>query len=201
MKFCLILILLVTTIQARWIRYWPNFLSNKKMIEAQNGKESLIFPTLPRELHNKSEKVIMDRYCRFLLGACDVWMKKYREFQLRKLRENARNEEIHQAQTGRKIKLWKLMRKLKKSKHQTGRKLPTFPTLPKELENKSEKEIMDKYCRFSLGVCDVWMKKYREFKQRKWRKNARNKNIFKAQRGRKSPIFPTLPIPLGLYQI
>ena len=38
------------------------------------------FHDLPIRLRHKSDKEIYKRYCRYLLGACDVWMAKYHEF-------------------------------------------------------------------------------------------------------------------------
>ena len=54
---------------------------------------------------------------------------------------------------------------------QTDKKSQTFSSLPKEFQNKSDQEIMERYCLFLLGAYNECMEKYLGFKLRKVQKN------------------------------
>ena len=62
-------------------------------------------------------------------------------------------------------------KKMTKTTRQTDKKSQTFPSLPKEFQNKSDQEIMEKYCLFLLGAYKECMEKYFGFKLRKVQKN------------------------------
>ena len=63
------------------VQRWQKNSLKLKISNSQNQeKNSDIYSTLwlPKSLRNKSDQEIYEKYCRYLLGACDAWMAKYR---------------------------------------------------------------------------------------------------------------------------
>ena len=83
----ILVILFGCVIEARWSKTLPRS-ENKKIAKEV---KSQAFPTLPRKFQNKSDKEIMEKYCRFLLGAYKECLAKYVDFKLKKFRKMKKN--------------------------------------------------------------------------------------------------------------
>ena len=161
--FSHILVILVgSVIEARWSKTLPRS-ENKKIAKEV---KSQAFQTLPRKFENKSDKVIMEKYCRFLLGAYKECLEKYVDFKLRKVQENEEKQPRWSGTLPRSEN-----KKLPKITTPTNVKSQAFPNLPRKFQDKSDREKKEKYCRFLLGAYKECMTKYADLKLGKVQEN------------------------------
>ena len=90
LHFLPIAILFGSVIQARWSRTLPRSETKKilKIFTSQIMVKPRGFRTIPKKFEKKSNKEVMEKYCRFLLGA---YQSMYC-FKLRKVRENGEKQ-------------------------------------------------------------------------------------------------------------
>ena len=179
--FSYVVILFGSAIQARWSRPLPRSENKKitKIFTSRREVESQDFPTVPTGFLNKPDKEVIEKYCRFLLGAYQECMEKYVDFKLRKVWEN--EEKPYRGQTtsttsspliatSEKISRSRNKKLTKKFTRQTKVKSQAYPSPTKKFQNMLDK-TMQKYCRFLLGAYEECMAKYVKMKQRKFREN------------------------------
>ena len=140
----------------------------------------------------------MEKYCWFLLGAYKECMTKYVGFKLRKVQEKEEKPFREQTASTTSCPLIATSEKIPESRnrkmptkftHQTKAKSQAFPSLNKKFQNNSDKEIMEKYCRFLLGAYEECMAKYGKIKERKVQENEE-----KQHRGQKTSTTSSLLI-------
>ena len=161
----ILVILIGSVIEARWSKTLPRS-ENKKIAKEV---KSQAFQTLPRKFQNKSDKEIMEKYCRFLLGADKECLAKYVDFKLRKFQENNEKQSRWSGTLPRSEN-----KKIPKITTPTNVKSHAFPNLPKKFQDKSDRKKMDKYCRFLLGAYKECMTKYVDLKLGKVQENKEN---------------------------
>ena len=164
----ILVILIGSVIEARWSKTLPRS-ENKKIAKIGEEVKSQAFQTLPKKFQNKSEKEIMEKYCRFLLGADKECLAKYVDVKLRKFQENKEKQTRWSGFLPRSEN-----KKMPKIKTPTNVKSQFFSNQPKNFQDKSDREKMDKYCRFLLGAYKECMAKYVDLKLGKVHENQEN---------------------------
>ena len=198
--FSYAVILFGSVIQARWSRPLPRSEKRKilNIFTSQREVKSQNFLTVPKGFLNKPYKEVMEKYCQFLLGAYKECMTKYAAFKSRKVPEKEENPFRGQTMsttsnpliaTSEKIPRSRNKKLPRKFTHQTKAKSQAFPSLNKKFQNNSDKERMEKYCRFLLGAYEECMAKYGKMKERKVQENEE-----KQQRGQKTSTTSSLLI-------
>ena len=161
--FSHILVILVgSVIEARWSKTLPRS-ENKKIAKITKEVKSQAFQTHPRKFQNKE---IMEKYCRFLLGAYKECLKKYADLKLRKVQENEEKQPRWSGTLPRSEN-----KKIPKITTPTNVKSQAFPYLPRKFQDKSDREKKEKYCRFLLGAYKECMAKYVDLKLGKVQEN------------------------------
>ena len=200
--FSYAVILFGSVIQARWSRPLPRSRNKKipKIFTNQIEVGSQDFPTVPKGFLNKPDKEVIDKYCRFLLGAYEECMEKFGDFKLRKIREN--EEKTYRRQTtsttsspfitiSEKISKSRNKKVPKKFTRQTKVKSQVYPSPTKKFQNMLDKETMQKYCQFLLGAYEECMAKYVKMKPRKVQENEEKQHRGQKTSATSSPLIDT----------
>jgi hypothetical protein len=185
-----------SVIEARWSRPLPRSENRKIPIifTSQREVKSQNFPTVTKQFLNKPDTEVMEKYCRFLLGAYKECMTKYAAFKLRKVQEKEEKPFRGQTTSTTSSPLISTSEKVPGSRnkklsikftHQTKAKSQAFPSPTKKFQNNLDKETMEKYCRFLLGAYEECMAKYGKMKERKVQENEE-----KQHRGQKISTTP-----------
>ena len=157
-----LVILFGSVIEARWSKTLPRS-ENKKIAKEV---KSQAFPTLPWKFQNMSDKEIMEKYCRFLLGAYKECLAKYVDLKLRKVHKNEEKQPKWSGTLPRSEN-----KKIPKITTPTNVKPQAFPKLPRKFQNKSDGEKKKKYWCFLLGAYKECIAKYVDFKLGKVQEN------------------------------
>ena len=196
--FSYAVILFGSVIQARWSRPLPRSENKKitKIFTSRREVKSQDFPTVPKGFLNKPDKEVIEKYCRFLLGAYQECMEKYVDFKLRKVWENEEKPYRGQTTSTTSSPLIATSEKISRSRNKKlskkfTRQTKAFPSPTKKFQNKLDKETMEKYCQFLLGAYEECMAKYVKMKQRKVQENEEEQHRGQKTSSTSSPLIDT----------
>ena len=95
------MIILFGSLESRWSRTLPRSETKKilKIFKSQTMVKSRSIQSLPKRFRKKSSNKIMNKYCRFLLGAYEECLEKYLGFNLRNVQQNEEKQKRRQNTT------------------------------------------------------------------------------------------------------